>query len=78
MASLASGFWDELLDVGLEMRKDYTVFIGTANRYVDAGYLTHPGCEKMSIPRALHIIDCSNAAELTDSDLLLDLFNDYF
>lgn len=78
MASLASGCWDELLDVGLEMRKDYTVFIGLESRYVDAGCLSHPGCEKMNIPRVLHIIDCSNDAELSDSELLVDLFNDYF
>jgi hypothetical protein len=78
MATFAGAFLDHLCMEGLEIGEGFTVYVGSSHRYVTAGCMFHPGCEKMSVPRALHIIDCKNMAALDASGLLTELFEQYF
>ncbi len=78
MATFAGEFWYDDCEPGIEMQEKFTVFIGSASRYIDAGCAYSLGCEKMLIPRALHIIDCESQAELDASGLLTELFETYF
>jgi len=78
MATFAGTFMEHLYMEGLGIGDGFTVYVGSSSRYVTAGCMFNPGCEKLSIPRALHIIDCKSMAALDASGILSELFDLYF